>query len=76
MKIVRVKLSPEAEEVYKHLNEEAGKRKGKKTREEKILKAINKKVEFIKANFHYGEPISKSKIPRTYTKKYGITNLF
>ncbi len=76
MKTVRVKLSPEAEEVYNHLNEEVGKHKGKKTREETILKAINKKVELIKANFHYGQPISKSKIPRVYKEKYGITNMF
>ena len=50
MKKVRVILSPEAEEVYKHLNEEAPTSKTDQT----ILKAINKKVELIKANHHYG----------------------
>ena len=72
MKKVRVILSPEAEEVYKHLNEEAPKSKTDQT----ILKAINKKVELIKANPHYGNPISKKLIPQEYKEKYGVTNLF
>ena len=72
MKKVRVILSPEAEEVYAHLNEEAVSSK----RERSILKAINKKVEFITANPHYGNPIAKNLIPEEYTLKYGVTNLF
>lgn len=55
MKSVRVVLSPDAEEVYKRLNEEAPESK----LERAILKAINKKVELIKANPHFGNPISK-----------------
>ena len=77
MKTVRVKLSPEAEEVYNYLNKEVGKTPaGKRTKEQQIFEAINKKVELIKANFHYGQPIGKPKIPMDYRKKYGITNLF
>ncbi|MFH1916559.1 MAG: hypothetical protein ABIJ21_04800 [Nanoarchaeota archaeon] len=72
MKRVRLKLSPEAEEVYKHLNEEAPTSKT----ERMILKAINQKVELIKANPHFGNPISRKKIPEEYKQKYGITNLF
>ncbi len=72
MKKVRVILSPEAEEVYKHLNEEAPKSKTDQT----ILNAINKKVELIKANPHYGNPIAKKLIPQDYKDKYGISNLF
>ena len=72
MKIVRLKLSPEAEEVYKHLNKEAPTSKT----ERMILKAINQKVELIKSNPHFGNPISKNKIPNEYQQKYGITNLF
>ena len=53
MKKVRVILSHEAEEVYKHLNEEAPRSKTDQT----ILRTINKKVELIKANPHYGNPI-------------------
>ncbi len=41
-----------------------------------ILTAINKKVELIKANLHYGDPIAKSLIPKEYIEKYEITNLF
>lgn len=72
MKKVRVILSPEAEEVYKHLTKEATQSKT----ERMILKAINKKVELIKVNLHYGDPIAKNLIPREYVEKYEITNLF
>lgn len=37
---------------------------------------MNKKVELIKENIHYGEPIGKDLIPKEYKEKYGITNLF
>ena len=72
MKKVRVLLSPEAEEVYNHLNKEAPHSKIENT----ILKAINKKVELIKVNPHYGNPISKKLIPQDYKDKYEISNLF
>jgi hypothetical protein len=72
MKKVRVILSPEAEEVYKHLNEDAPTSKTDRM----ILNAINKKVELIKVNLHYGDPIAKNLIPREYVEKYEITNLF
>lgn len=72
MKKVRVIFSPEAEKVYKHLNEVALSSKIDRS----ILNAINKKVEFIKANIHYGEPIAKRLIPEEYKIKYGATNLF
>ncbi len=72
MKIVRVILSPEAEEAYKQLNEIAA---GSKI-ERSILNAIDKKRDLIKANPHYGEPIAKDKIPSEYKQKYGVTNLF
>jgi len=72
MKMVRVILSPEAEEVYVYLNKEAPKSK----HERMILNAVRKKVELIKANVHYGEPIAKDKIPDEYKKRYEVTNLF
>ena len=71
MKIVKVILSPEAEEVYKYLNSNSD----SKT-ERTILKAVNQKIELIKLNPHYGNPITKNLIPVEYKKKYGITNLF
>lgn len=72
MKKVRVVFSEEAEEVYKYLNEKSNISKTEKS----ILNAINKKVELIKNNFHYGDPISKNLIPEEYKIKYGVTNLF
>ena len=59
MKVIRIKLSPEAEEVYQHLNKEAPDSKV----ERMILKAVNQKVELIKANPHFGDPIAKNLIP-------------
>ena len=72
MKKVRVIFSPEAEEVYKHLNEISPSSKIDRS----ILIAINKKVELIKINIHYGEPIAKKLIPEEYKIKYEATNLF
>jgi len=72
VKKVRVILSPEAEEVYKNLNKEAPTSKT----ERMILNAINKKIELIKINHHYGDPIAKDRIPQEYKEKYGIKNLF
>ena len=72
MKMVRIILSEDAEEVYKYLNEHSSESKIDKS----ILNSINKKVELIKANPHYGDPISKKLIPQEYVDKYGITNLF
>ena len=72
MKIIRVVLSEEAEEAYRYLNENAENSKIERS----ILNSINRKVELIKANPHYGEPISKKLIPQEYVEKYGITNLF
>lgn len=72
MKKVRIILSPEAEEVYKYLSEQAATSKI----ERGILRALNNKIEMIKINIHFGNPISRDKIPEEYHKKYGITNLF
>jgi hypothetical protein len=72
LKKIKIILSPEAEEVYKHLNEQAPSSK----QERMILNAINNKVDLIKANHHYGNPVAKKLIPKEYKKKYGVTNLF
>jgi len=72
MKQVKVILSPEAEEVYKKLNSEAEDSKQSRM----ILKSVNNKIELIKANIHYGDPIAKDLIPNEYKIKYGTTNLF
>ena len=72
MKEVRVILSEDAEEAYRYLNEHASESKIDRS----ILNSINKKVELIKVNPHYGKPISKSLIPREYIDNFGVTNLF
>ena len=72
MRRVRVILSEEAEEVYSYLNEQARHSKVERS----ILNGVNKKVALIKANPHYGEPVAKRLIPKTYRDRYGITNLF
>ena len=70
MKEVRVILSSEAEEVYKKLNAEAETNKQSRM----ILKAVNNKIELIKSNVHYGNPIAKNLIPEEYRQKYSTTN--
>ena len=62
MKDIRVILSLEAKQVYDHLNKMAPVSK----KERMILKAINYKIELIKNNFQYGEPIAKNLIPKEY----------
>jgi hypothetical protein len=71
MKVVRIILSKEAEEVYKYLNKES---KTSKI-DAGILRAINTKNKLIKENIHYGDSVPKNLIPTEY-KKRGVTNLF
>jgi hypothetical protein len=72
MKKVRVILSSDAEEVFKYLNKKSIKSKT----ERMIFNSVKKKVELIKSNPHFGNPMSKKLIPKEYIEKYGITNLF
>jgi hypothetical protein len=71
MKNVKVILSSEAKEVYKYLNLNINSKA-----EHMILKSINQKVELIKLNPHYGDPITKNRIPKEYIERYGVNNLF
>lgn len=70
-KTVRVVLSPEADLVYNDL-----KAKMDSKLRRSIFNGINSKVEMIKQDSHYGEGISKDKIPPSYVAKYGVKNLF
>ena len=72
MKIIRLILSPEATEVYNYLNEHASHSKHEQT----FLNAVNKKIELVKTNPHYGDAIAKKRIPNEYRVKYGADNLF
>lgn len=72
MKIIKVKLSSEAKEVFEYLNSQAENSKIEKS----ILNSIKQKAELIKSNFQYGDPVAKKLIPKEYVQKYGINNLF
>jgi len=72
MKKIRVKLSRDAIEIFNDLKKKATTSKKDRT----MLSAITKKVELIKSDPHFGDPIAKSLIPKEYIKEYEITNLF
>ena len=72
MKYARVILTPEAEDAYHYLTGKASDSK----QEETTLNSFLQKVELIKENVHYGQPIAKKLIPAEYKNRYGITNLF
>ena len=72
MKNIKIILSPAAEEIYRFLIEES---KNSKI-ENSILNAFNKKIEILKLNPHYGDPIAKKLIPKEYNIEYDIKNLF
>ena len=65
--MTKIIFSPEAEETYNQLIEQ---------KSDTMLKAIKDKIEHIQNNPHFGQPIAKRLIPKRYTLKYGITNLF
>jgi hypothetical protein len=60
MKKIRVIMSSDAKEVYEHLKWEASRFKTERT----ILNAITNKIEIIKSNPHYGDPIAKTTYPK------------
>ncbi|MBW2994132.1 hypothetical protein KY315_01780 [Candidatus Woesearchaeota archaeon] len=73
MKIsAQIMLSPEAEKQHKNLIKQAIIYK----KERMILVAFNKKIELIKENPKYGNPIAKKLIPQEYKTRYSVTNLF
>lgn len=72
MKRVSVRLTPEADEVYEYLISKSSDSK----QEETILNAFYQKIELIKNDVHYGNPIAKRLIPPEYKTKYGVKNLF
>ena len=71
-KKVNVIFSEEAEKIYEYFKLKSQFKKLENT----IFNAIDQKVELIKADYHYGNPIAKNKIPEEYIIKYGVTNLF
>lgn len=78
-KPVRVILLGDADESFKKLNEIVGKQIefGKESSEEiQLLRSIKQKIEFIKRNPFYGDPIAKNLMPEEYKIKYKAINLF
>jgi len=78
-KPVRVVLLGEADNAFKRINEIVGMqvRAGKDNTEEmQLLKSIKQKIEFVKANPFYGNPIAKNLIPLEYKEEYAAINLF
>ena len=72
---IKVILKGEAELEFKKLNEIVGKqvKEGKQNSEEmQLLRSIQQKKEFIKANPFYGDNIKKYLIP----KEYDVENLW
>lgn len=72
MKIVKVILSPDADETLRELSLMAQKRKQERTR----VNGFYKKVEMIKYDLHYGDQMGKDLIPLEYKVKYNANNLF
>ena len=78
-KPVRVVLLGEADEEFKRLNEIVGKqiKSGRENSEEiQLIRSIKQKVDFIKNNPFYGDPVAKNLIPEVYKTRYRVTNLF
>lgn len=78
-KPVRVVLLGEADNAFKKLNEIVGMqiKSGKENTEEmQLLKSIRQKIDFVKANPFYGDPVAKNLIPPEYKEKYAAINLF
>lgn len=78
-KPVRIVLLGEADNAFKKLNELVGRQiesNNSNTDEMQLLKSIRQKIDFVKANPFYGNPIAKNLIPKEYKVNYGAVNLF
>jgi Txe/YoeB family toxin of Txe-Axe toxin-antitoxin module len=78
-KPTRVILLECAETEFKRLNDIVGQQQqnGKENTEEmQLLRSIQQKINFIKANPFYGNNIQKNLIPKEYEIKYHATNLW
>jgi hypothetical protein len=71
-KEVKIIFSQEAKEVFEYLNRESLNSKNENT----LFNSVKQKINFIRENPHYGNPIAKRLIPAEYNIKYGDINLF
>src|SRR3989344_7203693 len=78
-KEVRVVLSEEASEEYNELNRIVGEelRRGVTSSvHQSIFRSIERVKGWLKENPFVGDQVKKEKIPKYYTQKYGVTNLW
>src|SRR3989344_8549304 len=78
-KPVRIVLLGEADKDFKKLNEIVGKQieNGREhTDEMQLLKSIKQKIDFVRANPFYGDPVAKNLIPQEYRTEYSAVNIF
>ncbi len=78
-KPVKIVLLDDADEEYTHLNDLVKRQldEGKKnTFEIQLLRSINQKKDFVRANPFYGDNIPKRLIPKEYVLKYKAENLW
>jgi hypothetical protein len=79
MKPVKVLITGNAKEAYEELNILVGNeiKDGIETSDnQKLLKSIKQKIEFIKSNPEYGVHLEKKKIPKQYILEYEVNNLW
>ena len=78
-KKITLKLIGDAETAFNDLNRIVGEQKSKgiiSSKEITLLHAINRIFDMIVVNPFYGENAKKDLIPREYTQRYGVGNLF
>ena len=78
-KEVKVLITGDAKEEFEQLNKTVDEEISKgivKSRNQILLNSIKQKIEFLKSNPEYGIHIAKNKIPKEYTLKYEINNLW
>ena len=67
-----IRLSDEALEIFDFLKRESASSK----KERMIYNAVVHKLEILRQNPHYGDPLRKHLIPSYYSKMYGAKNLY
>lgn len=70
MKKAEILFSSQAEQIFQQLKNSESKE------HQTIARGIDNKVEILKQNPYFGNPIAKRKIPKEYREEYDITNLF
>ncbi|MFH1545024.1 MAG: hypothetical protein ABIE23_02980 [archaeon] len=78
-KEIKVSFSPEFDEEYRKLLKEVVEDRERGIENSfniQLLKAIDRTISLLKIQSDYGIHIPKNRIPREFTEKYGINNLW